>query len=162
MPPDEGTGILAPVLRVSFAVVGLSPWVLPLLRAYLPLGAAGVVLDAAFTTMCHRLPERSLVLAGVAMPLCSRCAGIFAGVAVGAWIARPRVSLRAYKLAITAAGAAMLADVITQDLGLHPIWHVTRIATGLLFGYALGAACLRALARDADDATRTRASNGAA
>lgn len=124
-------------------VIGLSPWVVPLLRAYLPLGALGVALDAAFTTMCHRVPERSLEIAGVMMPLCSRCAGIFGGVAIGAVIAWPRASLRAYKLAISAAGAAMLLDVIMQDLALHPLWHATRVGTGFAFGCALGAACMR-------------------
>jgi uncharacterized membrane protein len=140
------------VLRAAFVTVGLAPWAVPLLRAWLPLGAFGVALDAAFSTMCHRLPERSLVLAGVAMPLCSRCAGLFAGVGVGALLAWPRASLRAYKLAITFAGAAMLADVITQDLGVHPLWHATRLATGFAFGYALGAACMRALIANAAQA----------
>jgi uncharacterized membrane protein len=145
----DAAPILPRVLRAGFAVVGLAPWVVPLLRAWLPLGAAGVALDAAFATMCHRLPERSLALAGVTMPLCSRCAGVFGGAAVGALLAWPILSRRAYRLAITAAGAAMLADVVTQDLGLHPVWHATRLATGFLFGYALGAACLGTLLREA-------------
>jgi uncharacterized membrane protein len=142
---DEGARLLALALRLGFTLLGVLPWVLPLLRAYLPLGRAGDLLDAAFTTMCHRLPERSLAFAGVTMPLCSRCAGIFAGVAVGALVARPRASTGAYKLALAATGVAMLADVVTQDLGLHPVWHVTRIATGAAFGYVMGAACLRAV-----------------
>jgi hypothetical protein len=45
----------------------------------------------------------------------------------------------------------MLLDVATQDLGLHPVWHATRLATGFLFGYAVGAACLAALLRAAGD-----------
>ncbi|MFT3774447.1 MAG: DUF2085 domain-containing protein [Minicystis sp.] len=147
-PDDDAARIVGRALRAALAMVGLSPWLVPLLRASLPLGRAGVLLDAAFATMCHRLPERSLALAGVTMPLCSRCAGIFGGVAVGALIAWPRASRRAYKLAITAAGLAMLADVITQDLGIHPVWHATRVATGLAFGYALGAAIIHALSRD--------------
>jgi len=148
-PRDDGPRLLLRVLRPAFVTVGVLPWLVPLLRAYLPLGTAGVWLDAAFATMCHRLPERSLVLAGVAMPVCSRCAGVFGGVALGALAAWPRLSPRRHKLAITAAGAAMLADVVTQDLGLHPLWHATRITTGLLFGYALGAASICALRRDA-------------
>lgn len=145
---DDGKRVLVNALRAAFVAVGVLPWLVPLLRAYLPLGAAGVWLDAAFTPMCHRLPERSLVLAGVAMPLCSRCAGVFGGVALGALAAWPRLSTRGYKLLITAAAAAMLADVITQDLGLHPIWHPTRLATGLFFGHAIGAAAIGALQRD--------------
>ncbi|APR83231.1 Hypothetical protein A7982_08580 [Minicystis rosea] len=144
MTPAGGRGLLSSTLRAGALVMGLAPWLVPLLRAYLPLGAAGVALDAAFATMCHRLPDRSLALAGVTMPLCSRCAGIFTGIAAGALSTWPRLSRRGFKLALTAAGLVMLADVITQDLGLHPVWHATRLATGFVFGHLLGVACLRA------------------
>jgi uncharacterized membrane protein len=129
--------------------LGLFPWALPLLRAFLPLGPLGTALDASFVTMCHRLPARTLVLAGVAMPVCSRCAGVFGGVALGALLARPQLSPRAWRAAITLAAAGMLIDVATQDLGLHPVWHPTRLATGLTFGYALAAACMQALQHEA-------------
>ncbi len=132
--------ILRRALRVGLVAAGLFPWAVTLLRAALPLGVVGVALDALFVTVCHRLPERTLSLAGVAMPVCSRCAGIFAGVAVGALAAWPRAPARRWRAAITAAGAALFVDVVTQDLGLHPPWHPVRLATGLAFGYAIGAA----------------------
>ncbi len=141
--------MLPGVARVAFVAVGLLPWVLPLLRAWLPLGAVGVALDATFVTMCHRLPERTLSLAGVAMPLCSRCAGVFGGVALGALAVWPRFTARAWRWVITAAAGSMLLDVATQDLGLHPVWHVTRLASGAAFGYAIAAACVLALRREA-------------
>ena len=141
--------VLPGVARGAFVVAGLAPWVIPLLRAWLPLGSLGVALDAAFVTMCHRLPERTLTLAGVAMPVCSRCAGVFGGVALGALLVRPRLSARAWRWIITAAAASMVLDVATQDLGLHPVWHPARLATGAAFGYALGAACVLALRREA-------------
>jgi uncharacterized membrane protein len=146
--PVDGR-VLPSVARVAFVAVGLLPWVLPLLRAWLPLGALGVALDASFVTMCHRMPERTLTLAGVAMPLCSRCAGVFGGVALGALVLRPQLSARAWRWVITAAAAGMLLDVATQDLGLHPVWHVTRLASGAAFGYAIAAACVLALRREA-------------
>jgi uncharacterized membrane protein len=135
--------------RALFVGVGVFPWMLPFLRAWLPLGAVGVGLDAAFVTMCHRMPERTMTLAGVAMPLCSRCAGIFAGVAVGALVAAPRLSARAWRWVVTATAALMAFDVATQDLGIHPVWHATRLASGALFGYAIAAACIVALRREA-------------
>jgi uncharacterized membrane protein len=76
------------------------------------------------------------------MPVCSRCAGIFAGVAVGALVARPRFGMRFWRVAILVAAAIMLADVAAQDFGSHPPWHVTRLATGLAFGYALAASLI--------------------
>ena len=147
--PPPYPRVLPTLARVLFISVGVFPWILPLLRAWLPLGAVGAGLDAAFVTMCHRLPERTLVLAGVPMPLCSRCSGIFAGVALGALAVWPSLSARAWRWAITAAAGGMVLDVATQDLGLHPVWHVTRLASGLAFGYALAAACVLALRREA-------------
>ncbi len=141
--------LLPGVARAAFVAIGSFPWVVPLLRAWLPLGVVGQALDAAFLSMCHRMPERTLALAGVPMPLCSRCAGIFAGVALGALVVWPQLPARAWRWAITAAAGGMVLDVVTQDLGLHPVWHATRLASGLAFGYALAAACVLALRREA-------------
>jgi uncharacterized membrane protein len=137
------------VTRAGFIVVGVAPWILPIARAAFHLGRAGELLDLLFVPMCHRIPARTLYFAGVPMPLCSRCAGIFAGLALGALIMRPRFALAQWRIAVGVATALMLLDVVTQDLGVHPIWHVTRVATGLLFGYAIGVACLQAM-RSAD------------
>lgn len=131
--------------RAGFFVFGVLPWALTLGRAYLPLGAVGEAMDRAFAPLCHRLPERTLVLAGVAMPLCSRCAGIFAGVAMGALVGRPRWPLLWWRRLIGATGALMVLDVVTQDLGIHPVWHVTRVVTGALFGLAIAGGCVSAL-----------------
>lgn len=134
--------------RGVLVFVGLLPWALPLLRAWLPLGNAGVALDLVFFTMCHRRPARTLVLEGVTMPLCSRCAGIFLGVAIGAAIARPLLTTRRWRWIFAGVCGLMLADVVTQDLGWHPVWHPGRIATGVLVGYAMVVGVLSALARD--------------
>lgn len=139
------------VTRVAFVVVGVVPWILPVARARLPLGRVGELIDLLFVPMCHRIPARTLYYAGVPMPLCSRCAGIFAGLALGALIMRPRIDLARWRVVVVITTALMLLDVVTQDLGVHPIWHVTRVATGLLFGYAIGAACLLAMRRAGDE-----------
>lgn len=131
--------------RVTLFVGGMIPWLLPFGRGYLHLGAVGDAIDLAFTPLCHRLTERTLTLAGVQMPLCSRCAGIFAGVALGALVARPRIPLARWRAIIAATGALLLLDVVTQDLGLHPIWHLTRVLSGALFGYAIAVAGITAL-----------------
>jgi uncharacterized membrane protein len=144
--------MLPRVLRATFVVMGVFPWALPLLRAHLALGTIGEALDGAFVTMCHRIPERTLVLDGVAMPVCSRCSGIFAGIALGAVVMRPFLSARAWRWAISAAALGMLLDVATQDLGVHPVWHATRLATGAFFGYAIAVACITALRREAEAA----------
>jgi len=37
------------------------------------------MIDRLFGELCHQLPARSLVVAGVALPACARCAGIYLG-----------------------------------------------------------------------------------
>jgi uncharacterized membrane protein len=132
--------------RGVFLFVGALPWWIPLARAHLDMGALGRALDAVFVPMCHRLPERSLALGGVMMPLCSRCAGIFAGLAIGAVIARPRLPIAVWRRALVAVAAVMVLDVVTQDLGLRPPWHPARIGTGLALGYCMVVAFLTHLA----------------
>lgn len=139
-------------LRGALVFSGLLPWALPFLRARLPLGVVGDAMDLVFLGMCHRRAPRTLVLDGVAMPLCSRCAGIFLGVAIAAAIARPILTMRTWRLLFVIACGLMLADVATQDLGLHPVWHATRITTGLLVGYLMVVGFLSGLARDSQTA----------
>jgi uncharacterized membrane protein len=127
-------------VRALLVFVGALPWLVALARGLLPLGAFGAALDVAFRPLCHRMPERSLVLIGVTMPVCSRCAGIFAGIALGALVARPRLDVRASRALILAAGLLMIGDVLAQDLGVHPVWHAARLVTGGVFGYALASA----------------------
>ncbi|NUQ79479.1 MAG: DUF2085 domain-containing protein [Polyangiaceae bacterium] len=128
------------IARGLLIAAGILPWLLPFGRAYLPMGPAGDFIDRLFWPMCHRFPERTIELAGWLMPLCSRCAGIFGGVALGAAVAWPRLSLRGWRALLILTAALMVAEVITQDLGLHPVFHPTRIGTGVLFGYAMAAA----------------------
>ncbi|MEZ4315212.1 MAG: hypothetical protein R3F14_44925 [Polyangiaceae bacterium] len=72
------------------------------------------------------------------------------GFLVGAIVGWPRPSLRATRIAVVAAGAAMLADVVTQDLGVHPVWHATRLATGVLLGAALSLGLFAIIRRERD------------
>ncbi|WP_437598481.1 DUF2085 domain-containing protein [Sorangium sp. So ce590] len=145
-PPAEPPSLLS-AARCALALLGILPWCIALARSHLPLGELGAALDRLFVPICHRMPGRSLALEGVVMPLCSRCAGIFAGVAAGAAIARPRLAMTTWRPILIGLSALMVLDVATQDLGLRPVWHATRLATGLAFGYAVAAAFLAQLAR---------------
>jgi uncharacterized membrane protein len=134
--------------RGSFVLVGTMPFWVPLLRAWLPLGPLGIILDGVFVVVCHRMPERTLELAGVAMPICSRCAGIFGGLALGMLLCWPRPTIARGRWALGGAALLMLADVLAQDLGLHPLWHSTRLATGALLGYLAAVILIAAIARE--------------
>ena len=134
--------------RVSFVLVGSLPWWLPFARRYLPAEPVWLLLDWLFVPMCHRLPSRTLGFAGVAMPLCSRCAGIFAGLALGALVPWPRLRLPAARIALALAGLLMVLDVVAQELAWHPLWHSTRIATGVLLGHLMACTLFAAIRRE--------------
>ncbi len=137
------------VARLAFVLVGAAPFALTLLAKTLPAGALRELVKLPFALVCHQRLERTLELAGAPMPVCSRCAGIFAGLALGAVALWPRLSLRAARLALFGAGAAMALDVALQDLGLHPLWHATRLATGFALGGLGAAALFSAIRREA-------------
>jgi hypothetical protein len=42
----------------------------------------------------------------------------------------------------------MLIEVVTQDLGLHPVFHPTRLLSGLLLSVPLGGAIGAVLTRE--------------
>jgi len=147
------------IIRLLLILVGTSPWWIPLARAYLPIGPVGTILDGVFIVVCHRFPSRTIELAGQLMPVCSRCAGIFSGLAIGAALAWPRVEIRWARWALVAAGAIMLADVITQDAGIHPPWHASRLITGGLLGWAASSALIAAIMRERR-MVRTRPESG--
>ncbi len=137
------------IARVCLVLVGVSPWLLPILRFELPLGAVGEWLGLPFALVCHRRPERTLQLLGIAMPVCSRCAGLFAGGAFGALVAWPRIELRTARVALLLAACLLVLDVVLQDHGVHPVWHATRLATGSFLGYVGTVALTSIFAREA-------------
>jgi hypothetical protein len=49
--------------------------------------ALALMMYAAGSLICHQRPERSFHLLGTQMPVCARCAGIYAGAAVAAIVA---------------------------------------------------------------------------
>jgi uncharacterized membrane protein len=117
-------------------------------RAFGP-PALAALLDLPWRLLCHRIPERVLSIGGTPMPVCSRCAGIWIGLSVSATIGWPSLPMRALRIVVAVAAALMLVEVVTQDLGWHPVFHPTRILSGLLisvpFGGALGALIAREL-----------------
>lgn len=134
--------------RASFALAGGLPWALPFARAKLSAGPIWPLLDAMYLPFCHRRPERTLAFWGEPMPLCSRCAGIALGLALGAVIAWPSPSLRVTRLLALVAVLLMLVDIVTQDLGLHPVWHASRLGTGVLAGYIFAIGLVAAIRRE--------------
>lgn len=110
------------------------------------------LIELPWRLVCHQLPGRTLSLAGAPLPLCSRCLGLWAGASVAAALAWPPVPARWLRWAVPAALGLMGVEVATQELGLHPVWHPTRLLSGLLVsvpvGGAMGALITRELRGD--------------
>lgn len=125
--------------RASFASIAV--WIA--LTTVLRAAGGGLVwtaMDLPFRILCHRIPERVIAIAGTPMPLCSRCAGLWLGASISAAFAWPVLPLRALRIVLPAALALMAIEVVTQDLGLHPVFHPTRLLSGLLVSVPVGGA----------------------
>jgi len=104
----------------------------------------------AFRMLCHGMPDRSLELFGVAMPICARCTAIYLGLLLGLFSFLVLAAARSIgagaaklsgpmgKLWLLIAVAPLAVDGITQALGLRESVNPLRIATGLLAGAVFG------------------------
>ena len=92
-----------------------------------------------FGAFCHQLPERSLVFFGVPMAVCSRCAGIYTGIAIGAIMPKLVFMDRHGRAVIWVALGIVILDVVVQNYLLHSMNHPLRIITGFIVGWAASA-----------------------
>ncbi len=113
-------------------------------------------IDAAFGYQCHRLPGRVAWLGGVPMAVCSRCAGIYVGIGLGAAMVRPRISARHTTYLVAAAGALMLGEVMLEGAGWWPIVHPVRFVTGAAFSWPVSVLVVRWLRAKRREAERNR------
>ncbi|MEZ5284439.1 MAG: DUF2085 domain-containing protein [Vicinamibacterales bacterium] len=124
---------LATVAWVALLVVA------PLLPpAAAGLGAAAYAVGAL---ICHQLPDRSFHLAGAQLPVCARCAGLYAGAALGAcgWLirsARPRAPwpMRRVVAGLVLAGTPTAVTVATAMVGLLDPPNLWRAALAVPLG----------------------------
>lgn len=124
--------------RLRFAAVLLCalPWLRALHGA--PAWLAQTV-DLVFLPLCHHWPGRVLVLSGDAMCVCSRCAGLYAGLALGFLLTAPKLTDRVYARLLAVAISLAILDVVTQDIGLHAPLHPVRLVTGASVGWVAAA-----------------------
>ncbi len=101
---------------------------------------ASEMLRTPFLLMCHGQIERAFSIAGVGMPLCARCCGVYAGMALAALVMFVAAPVRRTKtLFILGAGLVipMTIDGTFQTLGLWSTGNIPRAATGVAFGIGL-------------------------
>ena len=105
-----------------------------------------------FRLMCHGRVERCLELFGAPMPICARCAGIYAGMLLGilAFWAVPLLREKVMRGIAIAAAVPLALDGFTQLAGLRESTNELRIATGIVAGLAFGLWILSAVERRKD------------
>jgi len=120
-------------------------WLVLLLAAPVlpaPFAASIYVIGAL---ICHQCPERSFWVAGVQLPVCARCLGIYAGVVAGA-AAAPRIGLvRRPRLPIVLSTVPAIASLVVEWSGLAGLSNGIRAITGLIAGGVIAAGVLATL-----------------
>lgn len=138
----DRTIVAAVIASISAALLGTS-----VLCAWAIAHGASPAWRLPFRLLCHGLPERSLSLAGVSMPLCARCVGIYAGLLAGLLLFAllPGVAERTMRLIALAAVTPLAIDGFTQLFGLRESTNPLRLATGIAAGLAFGMWLLSAI-----------------
>jgi uncharacterized membrane protein len=95
--------------------------------------SAALVVYHASSRICHQRPERSFHLAGVQLPVCARCIGLYVSAAVLSLAAcagqRRRVAMPRESRRILLFAAVPTA--LTVGMELAGLWHTTNIVRAL-------------------------------
>jgi uncharacterized membrane protein len=119
---------------------------------------AALALYQGLSGICHQIPSRSFQLHGFPLAVCSRCTGLYAGVAMGAmlhpFVRRFSGGGKLTKFWLALAFLPMLVDFSVGYLGIRENSFVSRTATGALAGAAAALYLLPELMTMASPAVR--------
>jgi uncharacterized membrane protein len=116
------------------------------------LGGAVAFLYAAASQICHQRPDRSFALAGMQLPVCARCVGLYFSGALGAaavWLAAPG-ALPQGRLILAAAAVPTGVTWALEAAGLMGFSNLTRAVAALPLGAAAGWVIVQMLRYDAE------------
>lgn len=99
------------------------------------LGAAAVYVAASF--ICHQLADRSFHPWGVKLPVCGRCAGLYAGGLLGLLGIVARVRVRTTRVLLAASALPTAATFVLEVLGVVDPGNVGRAAAAAPLGAAV-------------------------
>ncbi|MDP1571786.1 MAG: DUF2085 domain-containing protein [Vicinamibacterales bacterium] len=111
-----------------------------------PAAVVAVTVYGIGALVCHQGPPRSLHLNGVRMPVCARCAGLYAGLALGMlawWRARGTAAgTRLVRTPLAVLAIVALPTAVTWTTALVGVWdpgNITRAIAALPLGFIGGA-----------------------
>lgn len=130
----RNTRIVAAVISFLASTILLASTLCTLVIAH----GASMRWRLVFRALCHGIPERCLTLWNVSMPICARCAAIYAGLLAGVivFLLLPRLNEITARWALGIAVLPMLIDGLTQLARLRESSNPLRIETGLVAGIA--------------------------
>ncbi len=142
---------LAPALLTALAVIWLAAlWLAPIAMSRGRFPAIDLVVYGAGSLICHQRPERSFHLAGVQMPVCARCLGLYVAGTIGAVVAwtgawagasarwPARFAAAGARKAFALAATPIAISLALEWLGLIQTSNVARLLTALPLGLAAG------------------------
>jgi uncharacterized membrane protein len=127
---------LALPLNILLFIILLINFLAPLLES--KMVAESYHFYSFLRNLCHQLPSRCIWIFGSNMGLCSRCFGIYSGLfLIGVIFSIKKIMKINWKIAALLI-IPMLADSITQALGIKLSNNLLRFVSGSLAGIGVG------------------------
>jgi uncharacterized membrane protein len=147
---------------VTIAAVG---WLVLVLASPVAVSSGRFSLIALSTyhagsLVCHQRPERSFHLAGIQMPVCARCLGLYAAGAAGAavpWVRRRRSDSRNARIVFGLAALPIALTVALEWMNILTPSNTARLLTGLPLGFVAGWILVSILGADSIEPGTARA-----
>ena len=146
--------MLAAVLTIAASLWAVAIVAMPFVAARAARAARGgmpwgvLLVYQLGALICHQRPERSFHLAGVQMPVCARCFGLYAAGAAGllvAWAVRGTWARDHVRALLAVAAIPIALSVAFEWTGTIATTNLFRMMTGLPLGLAAGFAIAAAL-----------------
>ena len=107
---------------------------------------------AAASRICHQKTERSFAIAGVQMPVCARCSGLYLSGALGAlmaWLRRVRGAGSSMRTILLLAALPTAITFSLEFVGIMPFSNMVRAVAALPLGVVAGWSFVQMLRYDA-------------
>jgi uncharacterized membrane protein len=130
---------------VRWLALGAAVWLIGLIAApFLPVPVSAAIYTIG-ALVCHQRPDRSFDIAGLQLPVCARCLGLYGGAAVGAWAAPFLGRIRRPRMLVIVATLPALTSLIVEWIGLYRPSNAIRAVTGVIAGGIVAAVVLATL-----------------
>ena len=141
--------VILSIAAVAWSIVILSA---PIGMHDRRVSGPSAIVYAAASRICHQKKERSFEIAGMQMPVCARCSGLYLSGAAGAilaWTRRVRRSLNSVRPVLIAAAVPTVLTFGLEFLGFLAFSNAARAAAALPLGAAAGWSFVQMLRYDA-------------